>query len=570
MRVSLIFLVAAAGSAPAAGQSTTQTPPAAAGQPTDDPALADLAAFEAWLGAYKTGAFRMVKDGETDLEAIAAVEKVMAALARFDDLTAGRKLFEAAWVSPVQGGEATATERMDFYRETQPWRVHDLARRHLAALTTPEIETFLIERVNLAGRDFAQQSIEERTAAMRALGERKSLRGLLTILKAAKRFPGPDRVRAINVLSQYATLETVPSFLGLLDDKEPNARIAALNGLARALQPHTDETVHAQVEPPVAKARDAAVAAIRPLLLNDKVWQVRAAAREALVGLRSKSSIPVLIDGLDAELKRTKDPWSLDVRLHDALERMTGVEMPPGKVDGWRDFWRKEGRAFEYVRAQDKRQAQLVARAQENARYRSFFKLSLDSDRVLFVVDLSGSMREPVSSKDTAAGNATATKHKLVMDELKKIVMAIPDGGGFNLVAFSDRVQIWRASEMGKPMLVKIDDRARDELLGTFLDSLQPNGPTNLYAALDAALDFAGSGVSDKYYDVGFDTMYVLSDGAPSYGEVTDRDEILKRVRETNALRRITINCVTFGDKNETEFLAKLAEENGGRHVHIE
>lgn len=570
MRPSLSLTILLALAAPGSAQRTTPPAGTATAQPGEDPALADLTAFEAWLAAYKTGGFRMVKDGETDLEAVAAVDKVMADLARFDNLTAARKLFEAAWVAPAQPGEATATERMDFYRETQPWRVHDLARKYLAGLTGPEVETFLIDRVNLAGRDFAQQSIEERTAAMRALGERKSLRGLLTILKAARKFPAPDRVRAVNVLSQYATLETVPSFLGLLDDKEPNARIAALNGLARALQPHTDETAHAQIDVDVAKLRDAAIAAVKPLLLSDKVWQVRAAAREALVGLRSKQSIPVLIDGLDAELKRTKDPWSLDVRLHDALERMTGVAMPPGKVDGWRDFWRKEGRAFEYVRAQDKRQAQLVLRAQENARYKSFFKLSLDSDRVLFVVDLSGSMLEPVSSKETAAGNSVTTKHKLVMSELKKIVMAIPDGGGFNLVAFSDRVQIWRASELGRPMLVKLDDRARDELLGTFLDSLQPSGPTNLYAALDAALDFAGSGVTDKNYDVGFDTLYVLSDGAPSYGEVTDRDEILKRVRETNSLRRITINCVTFGDKNETEFLKKLAEENGGRHVHIE
>jgi len=82
--------------------------------------------------------------------------------------------------------------------------------------------------------------------------------------------------------------------------------------------------------------------------------------------------------------------------------------------------------------------------------------------------------------------------------------------------------------------------------------------------------DFAGRGLKDQYYDVGFDTLYVLSDGAPSWGEVTDRDEILRRVRETNRLRRLTINCITFGDQNETEFLKKLAEENGGRHMHVD
>src|SRR5690606_19487923 len=286
--------------------------------------------------------------------------------------------------------------------------------------------------------------------------------------------------------------ETAPTFLALLEDKEPNARIAALNGAARALQPHTDETVHATIPEDVAKLRDTAIAAFRPLVLNDKVWQVRAAAREALVALRSKHSIPVLIDALEQELKRTKDPWSLDVRLHDALERMTGLNVPQGKVEPWRDFWRREGRSFEYVRAQDERQAEQVRRAQDNARYGSFFKLSLDSDRVLFVVDLSASMLEPASLKETSAGQTTRTKHRLVIEELKKVVMAIPDGGGFNLIAFSDEVQVWRADERGRPKLVKLDDRSRDELLGTFLDSLQPAGPTNPYRALAAAPGLAG------------------------------------------------------------------------------
>ena len=77
-------------------------------------------------------------------------------------------------------------------------------------------------------------------------------------------------------------------------------------------------------------------------------------------------------------------------------------------------------------------------------------------------------------------------------------------------------------------------------------------------------------GLFDKYYGAGFDTMYVLTDGAPSWGDVLEPEEIRRLVRETNALRKITIHCVTFGDKNATDFLRLLAEENGGRHIHIE
>ena len=122
----------------------------------------------------------------------------------------------------------------------------------------------------------------------------------------------------------------------------------------------------------------------------------------------------------------------------------------------------------------------------------------------------------------------------------------------------------------GLPSLEKLDDAARDDLLGHFLDSLHPQGSTNLFDALNLALDFGGRGLSDKYYPIGFDTLYVLSDGAPSSGEVTDKDEIRRLVRQANLLKRLTIHTITFGNENDTVFLRTLAEENGGRHIHVE
>jgi hypothetical protein len=166
------------------------------------------------------------------------------------------------------------------------------------------------------------------------------------------------------------------------------------------------------------------------------------------------------------------------------------------------------------------------------------------------------------------AGQPT-TKAALVVAELKKLVMSLPDGALINLIAFSDEVRVWR-EEGGRPALVKLNDETRDDLLGNFLDNLRPDGPTNLYGALAKALDFGGRGLHDKYYAAGFDTLYVITDGAPSTGEIVDKDEIRRRVKQANNLRKIAINCVTFGDKNDTDFLKPMAEENGGRHVHVE
>jgi len=148
-------------------------------------------------------------------------------------------------------------------------------------------------------------------------------------------------------------------------------------------------------------------------------------------------------------------------------------------------------------------------------------------------------------------------------------MMSMPDGALINLVVFSDLVRIWRPTG-ARPELVKLTDEARDDLIGSFLDSLRPSGPTNLYDAMNTALEFGGRGLQDKYYAAGFDTLYVISDGAPTAGPIVDKDEIRRRVREANQLRKLTIHCITFGDKNDTDFLGSMAAENGGRHIHIE
>jgi Mg-chelatase subunit ChlD len=98
----------------------------------------------------------------------------------------------------------------------------------------------------------------------------------------------------------------------------------------------------------------------------------------------------------------------------------------------------------------------------------------------------------------------------------------------------------------------------------------QPSGSTNLFGALEKALEIGGRGVYDKYYQTAFDTIFVLSDGAPTAGEITDTEEILRRVQEANKFKRVLINTVTFGDVNNMRFMKALAEQSGGEHLHVE
>ena len=107
---------------------------------------------------------------------------------------------------------------------------------------------------------------------------------------------------------------------------------------------------------------------------------------------------------LDAELRRKKDPWAMDVRLHKILEGLTGQSVVRGGIAPWKAFWKQEGASFA-VRPKTKPGEE----EQRDDRYKKFFDLTIESDRVLFVLDFSGSMAEPVELKadgNTAGGGA--------------------------------------------------------------------------------------------------------------------------------------------------------------------
>jgi hypothetical protein len=527
--------------------------------------------LRAWLNDYKGGAIRFQKEGRTDPDAVALLEQHMTAVAKRNTFSDAQLLFEAAVVQPQVAGATSSMETIDFQREMQPWRVRAMAQRHLRTMNQVSVLPWLLKKLSAKGIRANVENDDQvhAIAVLRILAGHPSLEAKLELMKACGSMPNKLRVHAVNSMARDAELELVPTLIGLLRDREANIRIAAANAIGTAMQPHVDETLGKNPTGELLKKRNLAIKHLQRLVISDKIWQVRSAAAFSLATMRCKAVIPALIKGLDAELKRTKDPWAMDVRLHKILEGLTGQSVARGGIAPWKMFWKSEGASFTVrpkpLPGQEK---------QKDDRYKKFFDLTIESDRVLFVLDFSGSMAEPMELKATgttaggAAGTQT-TKAELVIKELKKLVMSLPDGALCNFVVFSGDVRIWR-SEGDRPALIKLDDESRDDLLGNFLDGLRPNGPTNLYDALQTALGFGGRGLYDKYYGAGFDTLYVITDGAPTAGPVTDKLEIRKRVREANQLRKIAIHCITFGEKNDTSFLGPMAEENGGRHIHIE
>ena len=124
------------------------------------------------------------------------------------------------------------------------------------------------------------------------------------------------------------------------------------------------------------------------------------------------------------------------------------------------------------------------------------------------------------------------------------------NGTQFNLVPFDSQYHLWR------PGLVEMDDEIREDAL-RFVEALTAGGMTNIYDTLITALR-----------DPEVNTLYFLSDGAPTMGEVVDPDAILAKVRELNEVRKVKIHTIGFHlDPVAKVLMRRLAQENHGSFV---
>ena len=80
---------------------------------------------------------------------------------------------------------------------------------------------------------------------------------------------------------------------------------------------------------------------------------------------------------------------------------------------------------------------------------------------------------------------------------------------------------------------------------------------------------FAGRGAHDKYYDLGVDTIFLLTDGTPTTtdGKQDSTEKIIKAVERWNPYRRVVVHTIGIGEKINRPFLERLAADNGGRFV---
>jgi len=369
------------------------------------------------------------------------------------------------------------------------------------------------------------------------------------------------RRRAVQALQARSEETAIPAILPLVDDREPAVRCAALESLGRLREP---------------QVVDHAIAS-----LEDKVWQVRASAALALELVRAKRSIGPLITAMEKEEGRLVDDYSR------ALEEITGKGMG-ARTDLWRQWWTGIEDRFEIPSDEALAKAK-EQRAKNRAKYMpggatSYHGIETPSRSILFIIDVSGSMENEVVEKERFKDGdyPSYSRIDIVKTELRRTIEGLEKYVKFNVLSFATEVDQWKDKLVPANVINKksADDWVRklEALGGNSKEDLAQAGlvgsanleagKTNTYGVLMKALEAAGRGKSDKYYEVAVDTIFFLSDGRPTVGELVDPHDILREVRKANELRKVVLHTIAIGEFQK-EFMETLARENGGVFVDL-
>ncbi|MDA1264156.1 MAG: HEAT repeat domain-containing protein [Planctomycetota bacterium] len=385
-----------------------------------------------------------------------------------------------------------------------------------------------------------------------------------TVLDCLEDKSWPVRRLAVGALGATGNAAHAEAILPLCEDKEVAVRCAALDALTAL--------------------RADSVRAAATSLLADESWQVRASAIAALGAVRHRDSIPLLIERLAAEEGR------LVADAAGALESLTGRAFGQ-RLELWRKFWDSYGDTYqiptdEELTALREKQAARKAEYEGPEEKLAYHGVQTPTRRVLFVVDVSGSMEDEMVEKERFRGKGypSFTRMDICKTELLQTIEALEPYVEFNVAAFATEVDPWkqrlqRANVLGKTSamdfvrkLEPIGGTSKEDLarVGLVQSANLDGGRTNTWGALAWALgiDADLKRPRDDAYELEVDTIFFLSDGKPTAGEFIDTDDIVDEVKKANLLRKVVLHTIALGPFQKS-FMERLARDSGGAFVDL-
>ena len=348
------------------------------------------------------------------------------------------------------------------------------------------------------------------------------------------------RCEAVEKIRPRADLPMVQALLPLFAD--PHARVRKRAAEAAKDRAYQVRLMAALVAPKleIESARAALASG-----LADADWRVRVQAIESACEVRDRSAIGPMIDLLGKEKGRLR--WDLFLALRDLTGKDLGLDAP-----NWKRWWDANRETFAVP---PKGAAGEAARPGGETGVQ-FFSLPILSTRMSFVLDLSGSMREPAPP---VPGRPAESKLELAKREMGRTLAQLPETVWFNLLLLGcDGDGRYEKGRMSwKKTLQPATPRGRAEA-ASFLNRQEGKGWTNIWDGIELAFE-----------DDLVDTIYLYTDGGASRGIFVATDDIFDELRKMNRFRKIMVHTVEVAaEKPNTadniRLLKGLAEQTKG------
>lgn len=333
-----------------------------------------------------------------------------------------------------------------------------------------------------------------------------------------------DQLRWFDAVESVGRPEVTAALHGLMkDEKLPmDLRVRAVDALAARHDAVLLGDAIDMLKLPVGDGSPMVLAGIRALrMLHDR-----------------RGIAPLIAFLARVDLHRERDV------AQQALVSLTGVDHGPYDT-AWKSWWAQNAKTF--VMPKDPKPPGSVKAPKKG---KTFYGIHTFSDRILFIVDISGSMDQPEKPK------GDKSKFDVLKQELLGTIFNLNTTDAFNVIFFNHQVLPWQTHP------VEASERNK-RLLKAWVEKQKPLGGTNIYDSLEAGFRMAlGTGSKPV-----LDTIFFLTDGKPTAGRVRDPAHILDTMKQWNETAHLTIHTIGIGKDHDAKFLEALAALGDGTYM---
>jgi len=432
------------------------------------------------------------------------------------------------------------------------------------------------------------ESLSKQTAALKAAVRAKELESAQELTSALVQHGDPKAFGAIfeHALSgRFFELEPHASRL-LSAVTDPKAREEILRQ-AREHPNYKTRILLLRVAGGWASESPEALVAVHDVLKGKKANVILAALKILRELKRPESATPVMelleARGGKGGSRKRKAKSRVYFDALDVLKAVTGKDFK--RLEEWKAYLKTHG-----GKAPAKAKKPRKKGRGRTAAYKApadFFDIPVNSDRVMFILDISHSMliadpylpgdgpekpnarTEAARPKNAGRGgrgtsgagstpSAERVRLRRAQNELVRVIQSLDGGIRFGVMAFNHEMHFWQ----GSPRLREAT-RTNKSSAALWVQNLTATGWTRTDRVLESALSVSGA-----------DTFYVLTDGAPQ-GRDNRRlavAPILEYVGFENRFRLARVHTVSFAQirDNRMRYLVdQLAKENDGKSVYL-